>query len=154
MTLPTFPSTAAIRRRGFTLIELMIAVAIVGILLRLALPAYNNSVKKSRRADAKTALLDFASREERFFATNNVYTSTATSLGYATGTTLTAAAPMPILTGSTAYYNLSVAVTTGPPAAFTVSAVPTAAQASDSCGTYTLTNAGVQDSSSHSPDCW
>ena len=70
---------------GFTLIELMIAVAIVGILVRLAYPAYTKSVMKSRRADAKTALLDLAAREERYLATANSYTNTATALGYNTG---------------------------------------------------------------------
>ncbi len=57
--------------RGFTLIELMIAVVIVGLLTMLAYPAYTQSVRKSRRADSKTALLDLASREERFMAANN-----------------------------------------------------------------------------------
>ena len=71
MTLSFHPRRCA---RGFTLIEVMIAVAIVGILVAVAFPAYNQSVRKSRRSDAKAALLDLAQREERYFSTTNQYT--------------------------------------------------------------------------------
>ena len=50
--------------RGFTLVELMIVIVIVAILLAVALPSYQNSVQKGRRADAKAALLDVANRQE------------------------------------------------------------------------------------------
>ena len=53
--------------KGFTLIELMIAVAIVGILAGIAYPSYQDSVRKSRRADAQGALLGFANAMERYF---------------------------------------------------------------------------------------
>ena len=59
--------------KGFTLIELMIAVAIVGILAGIAYPSYQDSVRKSRRADAKGALLGFANAMERYFTENNSY---------------------------------------------------------------------------------
>ncbi len=71
------------RGRGFTLIELMIAMLIVSILAALAIPSYNRSVRKSRRTEARSAVLDAAAREERFYATNNKYTQTAAELGYA-----------------------------------------------------------------------
>lgn len=79
---------------GFTLIELMIAVAVVGILAAIAYPSYQDSVRKARRADAKSALLDAAQRQERFYTENNQYTNVlvkpdpcvgaACGLGYAT----------------------------------------------------------------------
>lgn len=61
--------------KGFTLIELMIAVAVVGILAAIAYPSYQDSVRKSRRADAKSALLD-AAHERTVFTENNQYTAT------------------------------------------------------------------------------
>jgi type IV pilus assembly protein PilE len=156
------PRTAA---RGFTLIELMVTVAIVGILAAVAYPMYTQSVLKSRRADAKTALLDLAQREERYMSTANQYSMTATpDLGYNTGTTVTGAAPLPVLSGSTAYYNLSVVVPApGAPAgstnSFLATAAPVGNQVKDTkCGSFTLSSAGVQavlGTSSATPgDCW
>lgn len=142
---------------GFTLIELMIAVAIIGIVLKLAYPAYTNSVKKSRRSDAKTALLDLAQREERYLATANVYTTSAPALGYNAGTTITTAAPMNVLSGSTAYYQLSVSMPSTA-TSFTATAARTGAQTGDTqCGDLTLTNTGLQgvaNATSSASDCW
>ena len=58
---------------GFTLIELMVTVAIVAILSAIAYPAYTEYILKSRRTDAKNALLDLAARQERFYSLNNKY---------------------------------------------------------------------------------
>jgi len=160
-------NSAYSRRRGvqpgFTLIELMIAVAIIGILMRLAYPSYTKSVMKTRRADAKTALLDLAAREERYLATANVYTDQAPTLGYTAGSTITPAAPMNVLTGSTAFYQMSV-VFTAPTAAtsftptFTATATPIGVQATldTQCGSYVIKNTGAQTiSGTGSPsDCW
>lgn len=61
--------------KGFTLIELAVTVAVVGILAAIAYPSYMDSVRKSRRTDAKSALLEVAHLEERFSTENNQYTS-------------------------------------------------------------------------------
>ncbi len=147
--------------RGFTLIELMIVVAIIGILAAVAFPAYNQSVRKSRRSDAKAALLDLAAREERYLSTANVYTDQAPLLGYGTGTTITPANPMSVLSGATAYYQLSVTLPPSPaaPTSFTISATPISgtSQAQDTqCGAYTLKNTGAQGigGSGNAADCW
>ena len=131
--------------RGFTLIELMIAVAIVGILVKLAYPAYTQSVMKSRRATAKTAFLDLAQREERFMSTNNAYSATATpDLGYNSGSSF----PINVSSGSTAYYQLSVTVvapSASGAASFTGTATRINAQTSDAvCGDYQILSSGVQ----------
>lgn len=67
---------------GFTLIELMIVVVVIGIIAAIAYPSYMDSVRKSRRADAKTALSDVAARLENFYQNNKSYTDVVTALGY------------------------------------------------------------------------
>jgi type IV pilus assembly protein PilE len=159
--MTSFSPRRSRRSHGFTLIELMIAVAIVGILARLAYPAYMQSVRKSHRADAKAALLDLAQREERYRSTANVYTMTGSpDLGYPTGTTVTQAAPMPIQVGNGSFYTLEVTVlstTTPPNLNFTARARPTGRQALDTqCGDFTLTETGVQGitGTGGAGDCW
>lgn len=66
-------------KNGFTLIELMIVVAVIGILAAIAYPSYIDSVRKSRRADAKTALMENAQRMETFYAREGKYTSATLS---------------------------------------------------------------------------
>jgi len=61
------------RIRGFTLIELMVVVAIVGILVGIALPSYQDSVRKGRRGQAKSDLVELAQRAERYRTVNNSY---------------------------------------------------------------------------------
>ncbi|WP_198085360.1 type IV pilin protein [Variovorax sp. E3] len=134
---------------GFTLIEVMIVVAIVAILAAIAYPAYTKQVQKSRRTDAKTALLDLVTREERYFTMNNAYTSTPANLGY--GGTF----PLNVLTSGTAFYQLNVTASSA--TGFTATATPVNAQANDTlCGTYTIDQLGTQTvSGSQAPaDCW
>jgi type IV pilus assembly protein PilE len=90
--------------RGFTLIELMIVVAVIGILSAIAYPSYKSYILKSRRADAKNALLDLAAREERVFSNTNSYSLDPPTLGYGAGSTW----PFDINSSGTAYYQLTV----------------------------------------------
>jgi type IV pilus assembly protein PilE len=72
------------RVRGFTLVELMVVVVIAAILLAVAAPLYMSQIRQSRRTDARTAVLDLAGREERYFSTNAAsYTNVAANLGLA-----------------------------------------------------------------------
>ena len=82
---------------GFTLIELMITVAIVGILASIALPAYTDSVLKSRRAEGRTALLDLLQQQERYMTQRNTYLAFTTNTG--TGATTPSGAPFKVFSG-------------------------------------------------------
>ena len=140
---------AAQRSRGFTLIELMVVVAVVAILAAIAYPSYINQVRKSRRADAKSALLDLATRQERFFSTQNTYTNNAANLGYS------AAFPQPVLTSGQAYYQIDV--TAASATGFTLTASPLGDQQNDPCGSYVLDQLGTQSNSANtlsSAECW
>ncbi|KPZ66443.1 Fimbrial protein precursor [Pseudoalteromonas sp. P1-16-1b] len=68
-------------QQGFTLIELMITVAIVGIIAAVALPNYTEYVKRASRAEAASALLDAANKQEQYFVDNRVYSTSFSDLG-------------------------------------------------------------------------
>ncbi len=140
-------------QRGMTLIELMVVVAIVAILLAVAIPMYMNQGMESHRTDAKTALLDLATREERYYSVNSVYTNDPTQL-YGAGS----AFPLQVGSG-TPDYQISVVTPAGTVPAtgstFSLSAVPINNQISDTCGTYLLDNTGNQSNSGNSTtNCW
>jgi type IV pilus assembly protein PilE len=127
----------------------MIAVAIGGILAGVAISSYINQVAKSRRADAKSALLDLAARQERFFTTNNTYTNVAANLGYAA---LPASVP-----GGTATTTYTLTVTSATATSFTAQAARSGPQGTDACGDYTITDRGVQANVNNtlaSAQCW
>jgi type IV pilus assembly protein PilE len=139
------PSRSA--ERGFTLVELMVTVAIITILATIATTSYTSQVQKSRRTDARSALLDLAGREEKLFSTTNAYSATATDLGYANWTT-------PIGSG---YYTLS-AVINAPanPPSYTLTATAVGAQLGDTqCLTLSIDQTGNQTSNPGTAStCW
>ncbi|OUM03885.1 type IV pilin protein [Variovorax sp. JS1663] len=67
--------------RGFTLIELMIVVAVVALLAAIAYPAYTDSVRKGRRAQARTALMELLQQQERYMTQNNTYLAFSNASG-------------------------------------------------------------------------
>jgi type IV pilus assembly protein PilE len=156
------PLTITRAARGFTLVELMVVVVIATILLSIAVPSYISQVRQSRRTEAKTAVLDLASREERYFSTNGaIYSVTPTDLGY-TG----AGFPAPV--GSDNYYTISVCspaaacdpnVNPPPPPSYYITATPVAGstQAGDTqCQSFSVDSTGQQFSTGTLPgqQCW
>jgi type IV pilus assembly protein PilE len=132
--------------RGFTLIELMIVVAIVGILFSIALQSYEGYVLQSHRADGQSILLDISAREERFMAQSNTYTADLTT---AAGLNLGSAA------SRDGYYNLSVAACAGGAIAncYLVTATATGGQLGDTdCAIITYSSIGVR--SGTTGNCW
>jgi len=131
------------KNKGFTLVELVIVVAIVGILAAIAIPAYQNDMQRSRRSDGQVALMNMAAQMERYYTMNNTYSgaSTPAIIGIPT------ASP-------SGYYNLSVTNLT--PSSFTLNAAPIAggAQANDPCGTLTLTSLNVKGPTVAGTTCW
>jgi type IV pilus assembly protein PilE len=138
---------------GFTLVELLVVVAIVAIVARFAIPAYTASIYKAHRSDAKTALLDLAAREERYFTQYNTYSSTASALGYGASTTFPVNLP-----GGSATTDYTLTVSAASATAYTLTATPAGSQADDTiCSGYQLDNFGNQTNfgnSGSATGCW
>jgi type IV pilus assembly protein PilE len=117
------------RSKGFTLVEIMIVVAIVAILAAIAYPSYLNQLQDSRRAECTGAMMSLASAMERDFSRNNTYRDITTSVPPLFATTCP-------LDGGTVTYNLTVATPTA--TSFTITAAPVGPQAGDPCGNLTL----------------
>ncbi|RRJ82281.1 type IV pilin protein [Aestuariirhabdus litorea] len=130
-------------QKGFSLIELMIVVAIVAVIAAIAIPNYQESVRKSNRSDGKAALANAATLQERFFTRNNRYSNAMADIGGNVS--------------AEGYYNLSVdntAATTGCAAdgdCFVLTATATRGQVNDTgCTTLTLAHTGLKTPAA----CW
>jgi type IV pilus assembly protein PilE len=144
-------------RRGFTLIEVMIVVAIVGILAAIAYPMYRDQVMSGNRAEGKAALLKTAQLEERWYTSNGVYTGTLGQLYGIGGATITSN-ENPALPGR---YNIAIvpdAGALGYAQGYTLTATPVAG-ADTICGNLSLTSTGVRTFTGTGPSatvakCW
>jgi type IV pilus assembly protein PilE len=133
-----------VRKKGFTLIELMVVIVVVAVLVSLAVPSFKDTLRKSRRSDAMNAITDVHLAQERWRANHTTY-ATLVQLGKAN--------PMP---SPGSHYNLTVTGNTTH--AYTIVATAQGDQANDSCGNFTLaSDAGIitkTTSSGIAEQCW
>ena len=141
------------RNNGFSLIELMVVLAIVAILLGVALPSYQSHVLKTKRNVAAAEVMKILGAQEQFFVNNRQYSTTLANLGmtnplYIDGDGNSVAA-------ASATYEISLVSASS--STYTLQAVPKNAQAKDTgCGTMKITVAGVKSVSGSATvaDCW
>ncbi len=140
------PIGARGRMQGFSLIEVMIVVVIVGILASVAYPAYQESGRRAKRSEARAHLLDAAARLERFYSDNNQYTADMTTAG-ANIDTVT----------ENGHYTIAVDSVVGTNQTFRISATPSGF-ADTRCNVFRLLQDGTQQvtgtSAATPEDCW
>jgi len=140
---------------GVTLLELMVTVAIVGILGAIAYPSYTQYITRTDRAVGKSLLLQVADRQEQFFADNKRYTTDLTQIGYvANGFMINDQGAYVVDSDARRLYQITL--TNASATGFTVNAIPQLIQATrdTGCLTLTLTNKGLRGQTGASTTCW
>ena len=133
---------------GFTLIELMITVAIIAILAAIALPSYESYVRKGRRADAQSFMQEVVARQQHFLLDRRAYGSGLTTATSAGGLGMT------VPSNVSGFYGVVMATDNAvAPPIFTVTATPSGKQAYEPCGTLTINQSGAKTASG-TGTCW
>ena len=122
------------KSRGFTIVELIIAVAIIGILAAIAVPAYTEHLKKGRRADAQQFLSQVAQKQQQYLMDARTYAGDLTELS------MDKSVPQSV----SKFYTVSVIAVAGPPPLFTATATPIAGTAQETDGPLSIDNNGTK----------
>lgn len=129
--------------RGITLIELMVVIVVLGLLVTVAYPNYREFAARAKRNEARAALLQVATNQERYYLNNNTYTADLTNLGFDSAA---------VVTTETGSYEVEVTAATASTYTATASYKPTDSE-SKKCKLFTITASGAK-SSSPETNCW
>ena len=136
-------------QRGFTLIELMIVVVVLGILAAIAIPNYSDYKNKSRRNEGRTLLMQIVAKQEQFFQDNRSYSGDLRNIG-----TL-AASSVAATTASSPNGYYTVTINRPDAYSYVLTATPAGVQAGDVCTTLTIDQDGTKDFTPHTEKvCW
>jgi len=142
-------------QRGFSLIELMIVVAIIAVISAFAYPSYDRYVIKTKRSVAQNALLQVADRQQQFFMDNKRFAADITNLGFpANPYVIDDNGTSTVASDADAVYSLSLSNVTA--TTWTATATPLNSQLSRDtyCGSLTITQTGAKSKSGASDECW
>ncbi len=144
--------------RGFTLLELLIAVAIFSLLAAFAYPSFLDHARKTKRGVAKSALIDLAARQTQYHLDNKTYTGDLTNLGYPTSPAyIDSSGNRVAATATDRIYQIGTAAGTVSANAYTLEAVPQLTQTQDTtCATLRLSSTGqkTETGTGSATDCW
>lgn len=134
------------KKNGYSLIELIVTLAVISILASIAIPTYKSYTLKTRRSEGRAFVMEIMQRQEKYYTENNTYTTDLTQLGYSSSTP----------TSEQGYYQVSAAAAAdGIANNVILTAQPQGNQANDSeCGSFIINSNGSKTTSTSSTTCW